>query len=622
MESPGFSAVYEELEEEAKLRYRQKLFRIGEDVIDPYLPVESFLAQDDYPLVDYPDIYNFLIDAPSPYTKEQLKAYKSLEGYRYSVAAWVGGVHAFKAGTTTNVFFSAKVRHSQSVSSKNLEPWVAVNSDGSVLCAHCTCKAGLGEACSHISALLFSLYARTLAVRNTSCTSKPCSWIAPSLKDVEFAKIKDIDFSSPERKQFESTDGGSTRSKIFKEVEPPSGSELNTFFHKLSAAGRASVLSIVPHHCEKFKPTVPEGFPPTLRMLFEPEMLSANFGDLLNRCDFLFSAVGVSPEEAKAVEIATRQQAHSKAWFDYRAGRITASKFKAAVRTDISQPSSSLVRAICYPEACKFTTSATRWGCSHEKEAIAQYTESTSMSHVNFAVSDSGLVIRPGFAFLGATPDACIQCSCCGAGVVEVKCPFGCRDTLLSDAADLGKLCLEKSGEELQLKKSHAYYYQVQLQLFVCEVEYCDFVVFNNKELFIQRITLDESFVKPAVEQAMVFFKCAVLPEMVGKWFTKTFDLPAKELDPPAAASCDSTSVQEEADGPARTVPTWCYCKEQKPGAVAVCSNTKCSIQRFHLSCLKLKSKPARRSWLCPECRKSKPKASKRQSVSSASVNT
>ena len=47
---------------------------MGKDVFDPYLPVESFLAQDDYPLVDYPDIYNFLIDAPSPYTKEQLKA--------------------------------------------------------------------------------------------------------------------------------------------------------------------------------------------------------------------------------------------------------------------------------------------------------------------------------------------------------------------------------------------------------------------------------------------------------------------------------------------------------------------------------------------------------------------
>ena len=85
------------------------------------------------------------------------------------------------------------------------------------------------------------------------------------------------------------------------------------------------MLSIVPNHCKKFKPTVPEGLPPTLQMLFEPEMLSANFGDLLNWCDCLFSAVVVSPEEAKEVKIATRQQAHSISWFEYRAGRITAS---------------------------------------------------------------------------------------------------------------------------------------------------------------------------------------------------------------------------------------------------------------------------------------------------------
>ena len=43
------------------------------------------------------------------------------------------------------------------MSEKPLQPWVAAERTGRILAAHCTCMAGLGEACSHIAALLFSI---------------------------------------------------------------------------------------------------------------------------------------------------------------------------------------------------------------------------------------------------------------------------------------------------------------------------------------------------------------------------------------------------------------------------------------------------------------------------------
>ena len=36
-----------------------------------------------------------------------------------------------------------------------LQAWVAVEKEGLVICSHCNCMAGLGEACSHVAALLF-----------------------------------------------------------------------------------------------------------------------------------------------------------------------------------------------------------------------------------------------------------------------------------------------------------------------------------------------------------------------------------------------------------------------------------------------------------------------------------
>ena len=74
--------------DDVKKRYNGKLNSLGEGVNDPY-PFSSTITTDDMPTIEYPDIYNFLINTPSPYTKEELK---SLEGYKYLVAGWVGDV--------------------------------------------------------------------------------------------------------------------------------------------------------------------------------------------------------------------------------------------------------------------------------------------------------------------------------------------------------------------------------------------------------------------------------------------------------------------------------------------------------------------------------------------------
>ena len=59
--------------------------------------------------------------------------------------------------------------------------------------------------------------------------------------------------------------------------------------------------------------------------------------------------------------------------------------------------------------------------------------------------------------------------------------------------------CLEEHEGSLRLDHNHAYYYQVQTQMFVCDFNYCDFCVCTfpsgseDSVLFMEWITRNEN---------------------------------------------------------------------------------------------------------------------------------
>ena len=61
--------------------------------------------------------------------------------------------------------------------------------------------AGVGEACSHVAALLFVLEGNTLLKQQFSYTSLPCSWLPASFRSVPFAEMSKIDFTTPSQKR-------------------------------------------------------------------------------------------------------------------------------------------------------------------------------------------------------------------------------------------------------------------------------------------------------------------------------------------------------------------------------------------------------------------------------------
>lgn len=161
----------------------------------------------------------------------------------------------------------------------------------------------------------------------------------------------------------------------------------------------------------------------------------------------------------------------------------------------------------------------TRWGCQHEEAARQTYFAWASQQHQGLTIRDAGLHIHPNYPYIGASPDALINCTCCGGGVLEVKCPHCAKDTGVL-GVDTKHFGLIQTDNGTSLDTRHQYYFQVQTQLFVTGQQFCDFVVWSPTNFFIQRILPDPNFMSEIIPKVKAFFKLGILPELLAKKYT------------------------------------------------------------------------------------------------------
>ena len=202
--------------------------------------------------------------------------------------------------------------------------------------------------------------------------------------------------------------------------------ELKQFYNSLSKCKKKPIcLSLVQSHSESFISKT-RGIKP-ITNLFDENYLHMNYANLLREGQKIH--LRLSDAEIELVERETLNPARESSFYWHRAGRIGAFQSKAASHTDPSQPSQSLIKAICYPNVFKFSTAATMDGCKHELLAIKEYEKQMKSEHKNFQVQKCGTFINKEYSFLYATPDFLCSCDCCGLACGEVKCPF-CIDSL------------------------------------------------------------------------------------------------------------------------------------------------------------------------------------------------
>ena len=202
------------------------------------------------------------------------------------------------------------------------------------------------------------------------------------------------------------------------------------------------------------------------------------------------------------IEKSTRKQADSKLWLALHNGRITSSRFGEIIcRKDTTDPS-VLVKSLMGYKGKIVCTAAMKWGKNNEDRARQMYIKDRADSGEIMSVRETGLTLCPSMPYLGASADDFITChsvdTCC-CGVLEIKCPYSIHGNYVMElspqeiAEKYGdKFCLAKgSDNQLHLKTSHPYYAQIQGEMAIINVEWCDFVVFSGDKIFIDRIWFD-----------------------------------------------------------------------------------------------------------------------------------
>lgn len=113
----------------------------------------------------------------------------------------------------------------------------------------------------------------------------------------------------------------------------------------------------------------------------------------------------------------------------------------------------------------------------------------TGGGHTNFFAKLYSRVTHVDHFHLGASPDdGTVRHYKLWEGEPEIKCPYLYQEGLTGCDKE-PQFCRNAIG---MLKKNRCCYYQVQLQIVVCDVHYSGFVVWTKQVMVINRIVTDE----------------------------------------------------------------------------------------------------------------------------------
>ena len=367
------------------------------------------------------------------------------------------------------------------------------------------------------------------AAHSKPCTSTENAWLTPTLRTMEPMKLQDMVFAKPHYvPKKRPVEHSHVARKLFtpnRSRKNTSGPTLDEFTAALlpeipsAVAFQYALLDSEPSYdiSDDINVGTEElcltsaGPPPTLTQFAQ---MHSSASDLWNNLPCY------SKEQVASLEAATREQSSSDKWKGQRVGRITASKVHSvwtkyksgSAAAQDCQAVHTLVESIMGKQFTNPNISALKYGTVTEPMAVQVYLSVQQTNHNNLTVAECGLFVLPEHVYAAASPDRLVSCTCCGEGLLEVKCPFS---AINQPADNVNVAYLQTVDGKTSLKRSHQYYSQVQFQMGVTGRRWCDFFVYTKSDYFLERVPFDESHWAELLSSAEQFFQTFICSELV-----------------------------------------------------------------------------------------------------------
>lgn len=231
--------------------------------------------------------------------------------------------------------------------------------------------------------------------------------------------------------------------------------------------------------------------------------------------------MGITHDETTAIFKLTLPRLKSKCSVGLRRGRISGSNLKNCCISNVEDPSVTTIRRVIIPLQNLDHVPSIKYQIRNRKKAIQHYNKLAVSKHEDFVYNECGLTINSDLPSFVGSSDGHVSCSSHGNGCLEVKClnieePEALDEFLTRKPKNM----MNKCGDQYSLDRNHEFYYQVQFEINLLGLNYCDCMIWSPRKAFVVRVYADVEFWNVALKKAITFHEQAVMPELLGKYYT------------------------------------------------------------------------------------------------------